>query len=55
MVVRLCSSPRSTNLSQIFSGIHIPEGGFQLTEEEQNHIDNNHWVNFSEKEHEEQT
>ena len=38
-----------------FSGIHIPEGGFQLTEEEQNHIDNNHWVNFSKKEHEEQT
>jgi len=37
-----------------FSGICIPDGGFQLTEEEQNHIDNNHWVNFSRKENEEQ-
>jgi hypothetical protein len=32
------------------TGIHIPKGGFELTEDEQNFIDNGSWVNFSRKE-----
>jgi hypothetical protein len=32
------------------TGIHIPKGGFELTEDEQNFIDNGNWVNFSRKE-----
>jgi len=34
----------------VLTGIHVPEGGFKLTEDEQNFIDNGSWINFSRKE-----
>ena len=39
----------------VLTGIHIPDGGFTLTKEELQHVNSNQWVNFSKKEHEEQT
>ena len=37
----------------VLTGINIPDGGFTLTEEEVEHVNNSRWVNFSKKENEE--